>query len=129
MNKNRQKTTVIIIFTFSLFICFGCEIQQKAPASPSEILRNVYGDYFYEDLNGHYFSLGWPVVIDIGANNLDMTEKHGDIKSDDFKLSCDEPYYNYGETILLSLSAQARGFFCWEYNIEQNINGRWYLLN
>lgn len=107
----------------------GCNIISSNVNSPEDILSAVYGDYLYVDQNGSCFSLCWPDNTEFGLCNLDMTAKHANIDSKCFLLSSDKDEYSVGETPVLTLFAKTDGEFCWEYNIEQQIDGKWYWLN
>lgn len=98
-------------------------------ASAKDILSAVYGEHFWVDEAGNYNSLMWPDNTELGVCNLDLTEKHAVLDTVHFSLTSDKAVYNQGEAPVLTLTAHTSGGFGWEYDIEQEIDGRWYWLN
>lgn len=98
-------------------------------AAPEAILSEVYGEHLWVDEEGNYNSLLWPDNTELGVCNLDMTEKHAVLDRSHFSLTSDKAVYSPGESPILTLTAHTSGGFGWEYDIEQEIGGRWYWLN
>lgn len=105
------------------------DIETQYVGTPEAILSEVYGEHFWVDEEGNYNSLLWPDNTELGVCNLDMTEKHAVLDRSHFSLTSDKAVYSPGESPVLTLTAHTSGGFGWEYDIEQEIGGRWYWLN